>query len=257
VKPEYIKEKPAMISIENITKTFGSEQILKGISLTIKKGEIVCIIGPSGSGKTTLLRSLNFLESADSGKICIDDIHIDCATTNKKEIRQLRAKTAMVFQSYNLFRNKTALENITEGLIYARNMNAQEAREIGEHYLEKVGLLHKKNEYPQTLSGGQKQRIGIARALAMNPSVLLLDEPTSALDPEKIGEVLALIQDIAEDGQTMLIVTHEMHFAQQVASRIIFMEDGKIVEDAIPDKLFKHPANIRTQNFLKRIRQAA
>jgi len=193
-----------MIEIDKINKSFSGERILKDVSLSIAKGEIICIIGPSGSGKTTLLRTLNFLEPADSGKITIDDAVVDCQRAGKKEINKLRAKTAMVFQSWNLFHNLTALQNITEGLIYAQKRPRAEAIGIAERLLKQVGLFNKKDHYPNSLSGGQKQRVGIARALAINPTVLLLDEPTSALDPEKVGEILELIQDIAAQGQNTL-----------------------------------------------------
>lgn len=242
-----------MINIENITKRFGAELVLKGVSLQVKKGEVICIIGPSGSGKTTLLRSINFLEAADSGSISIDGVTVNCEKKHHKSISKLREKTSMVFQSYNLFNNKNAIENIMEGLIYARKMPKKQAAEVGRHYLEKVGLLHKQHQYPQSLSGGQKQRVGIARALALNPAVLLLDEPTSALDPEKVWEILELIKGIAQEGQTMIIVTHEMNFARQIASRVVFMEDGGIVEQGTPEKIFLTPENVRTQAFLKRI----
>lgn len=243
-----------MIAIEKINKSFTGERILKDVSLSIEKGEVICIIGPSGSGKTTLLRTLNFLEPADGGKIQIDDAFVDCGKAGKKEIEKIRAKTAMVFQSWNLFHNLTALQNITEGLIYAQKRPRQEAVASAERLLKQVGLLHKKDHYPNSLSGGQKQRVGIARALAMNPAVLLLDEPTSALDPEKVGEVLTLIQDIAAQGQTMIIVTHEMEFARQVASRVVFMEDGAIVEQGPPEQIFGAARHQRTQAFLARLR---
>lgn len=243
-----------MIAIEKISKSFTGEKILKEVSLSINAGEIICIIGPSGSGKTTLLRTLNFLEPADSGKIKIDDAIVDCAKAGKKEIEKIRAKTAMVFQSWNLFHNLTALQNITEGLIYAQKRPRQEAVATAERLLKQVGLLHKKDHYPNSLSGGQKQRIGIARALAINPAVLLLDEPTSALDPEKVGEVLTLIQEIAANGQTMIIVTHEMEFARQVASRVVFMENGEIVEQGPPEQIFGAALHTRTQAFLARLR---
>lgn len=243
-----------MIAIEKINKSFTGERILKDVSLSIDKGEVICIIGPSGSGKTTLLRTLNFLEPADAGKIRIDDAFVDCGNAGKKEIEKIRAKTAMVFQSWNLFHNLTALQNITEGLIYAQKRPRQQAVASAERLLKQVGLLHKKDHYPNSLSGGQKQRVGIARALAMNPAVLLLDEPTSALDPEKVGEVLTLIQDIAAQGQTMIIVTHEMEFARQVASRVVFMEDGVIVEQGPPEQIFGAARHQRTQGFLARLR---
>lgn len=242
-----------MITINKISKSFSGERVLKEVSLSIHSGEIICIIGPSGSGKTTLLRTLNFLEPADSGQIRIDDVALDCAKAGKKEIEKLRAKTAMVFQSWNLFHNLTALQNITEGLIYAQKRPRQEAQDIAEQLLKQVGLLHKKDSYPHGLSGGQKQRIGIARALAINPAVLLLDEPTSALDPEKVGEVLELIQTIAAAGQTMIIVTHEMAFARQVASRVVFMENGEIVEQGPAEQIFGAAQQGRTRAFLAQL----
>lgn len=242
-----------MITINKISKSFSGERVLKEVSLSIHSGEIICIIGPSGSGKTTLLRTLNFLEPADSGQIRIDDVALDCAKAGKKEIEKLRAKTAMVFQSWNLFHNLTALQNITEGLIYAQKRPRQEAQDIAERLLKQVGLLHKKDSYPHRLSGGQKQRIGIARALAINPAVLLLDEPTSALDPEKVGEVLELIQTIAAAGQTMIIVTHEMAFARQVASRVVFMENGEIVEQGPAEQIFGAAQQGRTRAFLAQL----
>ena len=246
-----------MIAIEKITKSFSGERILKGVSLSIEAGEIICIIGPSGSGKTTLLRTLNFLEPADAGNITIDNITVDCEHATKKDIQKLRAKTAMVFQSWNLFHNLTALQNITEGLIYAQKRPRHEAIATAERLLKLVGLLHKKDSYPNSLSGGQKQRIGIARALAIRPAVLLLDEPTSALDPEKVGEILSLIQDIAARGQTMIIVTHEMEFARQVASRVVFMDQGEIVEQGPPEHIFGAARHQRTQSFLARLRYHA
>ena len=242
-----------MITLNKISKSFSGERVLKEVSLSIHSGEIICIIGPSGSGKTTLLRTLNFLEPADSGKIRIDDVALDCAKAGKKEIEKLRSKTAMVFQSWNLFHNLTALQNITEGLIYAKKRPRQEALAIAERLLKQVGLLHKKDHSPHSLSGGQKQRIGIARALAINPAVLLLDEPTSAMDPEKVGEVLELIQTIAAAGQTMIIVTHEMAFARQVASRVVFMENGEIVEQGPAEQIFGAAQQGRTRAFLAQL----
>ena len=235
-----------MITLNKISKSFSGERVLKEVSLSIHSGEIICIIGPSGSGKTTLLRTLNFLEPADSGQIRIDDVALDCAKAGKKEIEKLRSKTAMVFQSWNLFHNLTALQNITEGLIYAKKRPRQEALAIAERLLKQVGLLHKKDHYPHSLSGGQKQRIGIARALAINPAVLLLD-------PEKVGEVLELIQTIAAAGQTMIIVTHEMAFARQVASRVVFMENGEIVEQGPAEQIFGAAQQGRTRTFLAQL----
>lgn len=245
-----------MIQIKNLRKKFGDHEIIKDVSLNVQKGEVICIIGPSGSGKTTLLRCINFLETADSGEINIQDVQVNLSIVKRKDIHQLRAKTAMVFQSYNLFNNKTALENVMEGLIYAKKNNKEQAKQTSTYYLDKVGLSHRKDFYPKSLSGGQKQRVGIARALALSPEVLLLDEPTSALDPEIVGDILRLIRDIANEGQTMIIVTHEMRFARQVATRVIFMEDGKIVEEGQPEAIFTTPQKIRTQQFLQSVNYA-
>jgi L-cystine transport system ATP-binding protein len=242
-----------MIAIRNLRKKFDQHEIIKDVSLSINKGEVICVIGPSGSGKTTFLRCLNALEKADSGSIQIEDLDVDFAKAGKKNIHALRSKTAMVFQSYNLFNNKTASENITEGLIYAKKHTKSEAQKISDYYLQKVGLQDRKDFYPYSLSGGQKQRVGIARALALKPDVLLLDEPTSALDPEIVGDVLRLIKRIADEGQTMIIVTHEMRFAEQVASRVVFMEDGKIVEQGPPQEIFSAPKQARTQQFFNSI----
>ena len=242
-----------MIVVKNLRKKFDQHEIIKDVSLTVGKGEVICIIGPSGSGKTTFLRCLNVLEQADAGEVAIDGFNVDFSKVSKKSIYQLRAKTAMVFQSYNLFNNKTASENITEGLIYAKKYSKAEAQKTSDYFLQKVGLEQRKDFYPYSLSGGQKQRVGIARALALKPDVLLLDEPTSALDPEIVGDMLRLIKSIADEGQTMIIVTHEMRFARQVASRVVFMEDGKIVEEGAPEEIFNAPKNARTQQFFQSI----
>ncbi|MDF2478567.1 MAG: amino acid transporter ATP-binding protein [Sphingobacterium sp.] len=242
-----------MIKIENIYKRFGDHEILKGPSLSVNDGEVVAIIGPSGSGKTTLLRCINFLERADKGKLTIDDASVDFEHATKKEINQMRKQTAMVFQSYNLFKNKTAIENIMEGLIYSKKLSRNEAFKTGEKLLQRVGLGEKADAYPKQLSGGQQQRVGIARALALNPSVILLDEPTSALDPELVGEVLNTIKEMAREGQTMIVVTHEMAFAREIASRVVFMEGGVIVEEGTPEEIFENNKKERTKEFLKRI----
>lgn len=242
-----------MIALHDVHKRFAQEEVLKGVSLNINKGEVVCLIGPSGSGKTTLLRCINFLEQADSGQITLDDLSVNYQSATAKDILNVRSKTAMVFQSYNLFNNLTVLENVTEGLIYSKKIKPKQAKELALKLLDRVGLSHKLATYPSKLSGGQKQRVGIARALAMSPAVLLLDEPTSALDPEIVGEILKLIKDIASEGQTMIIVTHEMDFAKQVASRVIFMEQGLIVEDGQPEQIFNHPKEHRTKAFLQRL----
>ncbi|MBP1963326.1 amino acid ABC transporter ATP-binding protein [Paenibacillus aceris] len=243
-----------MIRLANISKSFGRNQVLKGIHLTVKKGEVVAILGPSGSGKTTLLRCLNYLEKPNDGVITIDNFSVDCKKASKNDIHQLRQKTAMVFQQYNLFRHKTALENVMEGLLIVKKIPKEEARKISVELLEKVGLGEKLDAYPSQLSGGQQQRVGIARALALNPEVILFDEPTSALDPELVGEVLAVIRKIAKEGITMIIVTHEMTFAQDVASHVVFMDEGAIVEEGKPNELFNRPKEERTKQFLSRIR---
>ena len=242
-----------MIRLAGIRKSFGKDEVLKGISLEAGKGEVVAIIGPSGSGKSTLLRCVNFLERPDAGEIRISDLHVDCRKASRKDIHALRLKTAMVFQQYNLFRHKTALENVMEGLVVVRKLPKDKARERGVRLLEKVGLGDKLDAYPSRLSGGQQQRVGIARALAMEPEVMLLDEPTSALDPELVGEVLAVIRRIAEEGITMIIVTHELGFAQDVGSRVVFMDGGVIVEEGTPAELFGRPKEERTKQFLRRL----
>ena len=244
-----------MLILKEIQKAFGANQVLKGISCTIPTGSVTVIIGPSGSGKTTLLRGINFLEPADKGTIALDDLQVDVARATQEEIHQLRKETAMVFQSYNLFANKTALENITEGLLVVKKMDKRQALEKARYYLDKVGLADKENAYPSQLSGGQQQRIGIARALALDPKVVLFDEPTSALDPELVGEVLDTMKKAAEEEhRTMLVVTHEMAFARDVADHVIFMEGGYIVEEGAPQEVLYHPRELRTQQFLARFR---
>ena len=242
-----------MIRLSGIRKSFGRSEVLKGIELTVGKGEVVAILGPSGSGKTTLLRCINYLERPSGGTIHIGDFVLDCKHAGKKEIHELRQRSAMVFQQYNLFAHKTALENVIEGLIVVKKLNKAEARKRGIQLLEKVGLGAKLDAYPSQLSGGQQQRVGIARALAMEPEVILLDEPTSALDPELVGEVLAVIRKIAKEGITMIIVTHEMSFAQEVANHVVFMDGGVIVEEGSPAELFGRPKEERTKQFLKRL----
>lgn len=242
-----------MIEITNIHKSFGKTQVLKGVDLKVDKGDVVVILGPSGSGKTTLLRCINFLERAEEGALKINDIHVNFKTARKKEILQIRKKTAFVFQNYNLFQNKTALENVTEGLIIGRKEPKKEAEERARTALDKVGLSEKYNAYPSQLSGGQQQRVGIARALVLNPEVILFDEPTSALDPELIGETLGVIKKVAREGITMIVVTHEMSFASDVANRVIFMDEGVIVEEGGPEEIFTRPREERTKQFLKRI----
>lgn len=242
-----------MIEIRNLKKQFKDLVVLDDISLSINKGEVVAIIGPSGSGKSTFLRCLNYLEVADKGTIRISDVEFDAENHNRTDIKNLRKQTAFVFQSYNLFKNKTALQNVTESLKVKKKMKANEADMQGMKFLEQVGLADKANNYPVTLSGGQQQRVGIARALAVEPKVLLFDEPTSALDPELVAEVLQVIKKIAEKKTTMIIVTHEMQFAKEVADKVIFMADGVIIEQGPPSQIFDHSENPRTKKFLRQI----
>jgi len=243
-----------MIKLQQVEKSFGKQSVLRGIDLEVNKGDVVAIIGPSGSGKTTLLRCINYLEKPDAGAVTIGDLTIDYKKINKRDIHTLRQRTTMVFQQYNLFRHKTALENVMEGLVIVKKLPKSEARERSVALLEKVGLGEKLDAYPSQLSGGQQQRVGIARALALNPEAILLDEPTSALDPELVGEVLSVIRQIAKEGITMIIVTHELAFAQDVASRVVFMDGGVIVEEGTPNELFGVPKEERTKQFLSRFR---
>ncbi len=242
-----------MLEIKNVYKSFGKLDVLKGVSLTVNKGDVVVIVGPSGSGKTTLFRCVNFLEQADSGSIEFDDIKTPLNHASKKTILSIRKKTGFVFQNYNLFNNKTALENVMEGLVIGRKMPKKQAEEIAKKALDKVGLSDKYNNYPKSLSGGQQQRVGIARAIAPNPDVILFDEPTSALDPELIEDVLSVIKKLADEGTTMIIITHEMSFAEEVASHVIFMDGGTIVEQGSPQQIFHTPKEERTRKFLKRV----
>ena len=227
--------------------------VLKGVDLTVNKGDVVAILGPSGSGKTTFLRCLNFLETADSGTLIFDGEQFDLGKITKADIARLRKKTAFVFQNYNLFRNKTALQNVTEGLVIARKTPKAQADAIGMKMLEKVGLADRADSYPRQLSGGQQQRVAIARALATDPEILYFDEPTSALDPELTGEVLAVMRQLAEEGMTMLVVTHEMGFARSVSSKTVFMENGVVVEASPSQEFFAHPKEERTREFLRKI----
>lgn len=242
-----------MLEIKNIHKSFSNKEILKGIDFRVGKGDVIAILGPSGSGKTTLLRCINFLEKADSGALVMDNETFDLKSISKKDILRIRKKTSFVFQNYNLYSNKTALENVTEGLIIARKIPKQEAIEIGKNALDKVGLSDKYDSYPNQLSGGQQQRVGIARAFATKPEVILFDEPTSALDPELIGEVLGVMKQLADEKVTMVVVTHEMSFAQNVANRIIFIDEGQIVEEGTPKEIFINPKEERTKRFLRRL----
>ena len=261
----------AMLEIRNVQKTFrtyakpglfhrpGARKViselpvLRGVDLTVEKGDVVAILGPSGSGKTTLLRCLNFLETADAGQLVFDGESFDLAHASRTDIARLRKKTAFVFQNYNLFRNKTALQNVTEGLIVARKLPKEQAEEIGMKMLAKVGLADRADYYPRQLSGGQQQRVAIARALAADPEIIYFDEPTSALDPELTGEVLSVMRQLAEEGMTMLVVTHEMGFARGVSSKTVFMENGVVVEAAPSQEFFAHPKEERTREFLRKI----
>lgn len=245
-----------LIRVENLHKWFGMLHVLRNVSLEVAEREVVVIIGRSGSGKSTFLRCLNFLEQPSAGSITIDDVRVNIAVGSKPDraaVTALRLRTGMVFQEFNLFPHMTVLENVIEGLITVKGMNKDEAVAIGEKFLNKVGLLEKRNVHPIRLSGGQKQRVAIARALAMEPQVMLFDEPTSALDPELIGEVLEVMKQIAREGTTMLVVTHEMSFAYEVADRVVYMHDGAIVEQGPPRQLFNNPTDKRTQLFLDRV----
>lgn len=242
-----------MIEINQLEKYFGDKHVLKNINLSIETGEVVAIIGPSGSGKSTLLRCLNLLESPNSGHITVNDRQVDTSKISRKEAYSLRQETAMVFQHYNLFRNKTALQNVTESLIANKKMKKSEANARGLELLQRVGLAGQAQQYPITLSGGQQQRVSIARALAVHPYALLFDEPTSALDPELVNEVLQVIRELATQSMTMVIVTHEMQFAREVADRIIFMEDGELIVEGTPDEVFADSSNPRLRQFLSQV----
>ena len=244
-----------MLTVRNVAKKFGDTQVLRGVELSVNKGDVIAIIGQSGGGKTTLLRCINFLETADSGEMEFDGEHFQLNHISKRDIQKIRRKTAFVFQSYNLFRNKTALQNVMLGLTVARKIPKAQAREKALELLEKVGLADKADSYPNALSGGQQQRVAIARALATSPEIIYFDEPTSALDPELTGEVLAVMRQLAEEGMTMLVVTHEMGFARNVSSKTVFMEDGVVVEQAPSQQFFASPREERTRAFLKTISQ--
>ena len=238
-----------MIYISELSKTFSGQKVLNNLSLEIQKGEVVALIGSSGAGKSTFLRSLNYLEAPDSGRIKIDDFEVDFEHITQDHILTLRRKLAMVFQQFNLFGRKTALENVKEGLIVVKGLSDQEATKIAREELAKVGLSDRENHYPRHLSGGQKQRVALARALAMKPEVLLLDEPTSALDPELVGEVEKSIANAAKTGQTMVLVSHDMSFVAQVADKVLFLDKGRIIESGTPEEIMQHPKEERTKEF--------
>ena len=240
-----------LLSIRGVRKAFGDQTVLRDVNLEVDKGDVVAILGPSGSGKTTLLRCLNFLEHADGGELTFDGESFDLARIARRDIARIRRKTAFVFQSYNLFLNKTALGNIMEGLVVARKISKVEARETGMRMLAKVGLADRANAYPAELSGGQQQRVAIARALAADPEIIYFDEPTSALDPELTGEVLSVMRDLAREGMTMLVVTHELGFARNVSNRVAFMENGVIAEEGSSKAFFEQPKEARTRAFLQ------
>ena len=239
-----------MIEVENVTKRFGETEVLKSISFSVAQGEVVCLIGPSGSGKSTMLRCINGLEQHNSGSIIVDNKSVDATSSMIKDVR---VNVGMVFQRFNLFPHMTALENIVEGPVQVKRQSPAEARAAALTLLDKVGLADKAQQYPSQLSGGQQQRIAIARALAMNPKVMLFDEPTSALDPELVGDVLAVMKDLAGEGMTMLVVTHEMGFASDVASRVLFLDRGVILEQGTPHELLRAPKHDRTRDFLQRV----
>ena len=244
-----------MITVSNVSLTFGGQKLFSGADLKFMPGNCYGVIGANGAGKTTLLRCVNFLERADAGELLFDDEKFDLNRASHRDIARIRQKTAFVFQNYNLFRNKTALQNVTEGLIVARKMKKADAEAIGRKLLDKVGLSDRYDHYPAQLSGGQQQRVAIARALATNPEIIYFDEPTSALDPELIGEVLNVMRQLAEEGMTMLVVTHEMNFARHVSNRVVFMEGGRIIEQNSAQEFFAHPKEARTQEFLAKINQ--
>ena len=239
-----------MLEVKNIHKKFGSTEVLKGVDFKVEKGSVIAILGNSGSGKTALLRCISFLEKADKGEITFDDFHKNITGVTKKEVRQLRMKMGFVFQGYNLFRNKTALENILEGLTIARKYSSEESKKKAMEMLDKVGMADRADFYPDQLSGGQQQRVAIARAIAYNPEIVLFDEPTSALDPRLTGEVLDVMRKLADEGTTMVVVTHEMDFARKVANWVVYMEDGVIVEEAPSKEFFSCPKNEKTMAFL-------
>ncbi|OHV08173.1 amino acid ABC transporter ATP-binding protein [Kushneria phosphatilytica] len=246
-----------MIALSGITKRFGDHTVLDHIDLELERGEIIVVIGPSGTGKSTLLRCINFLETPDEGQLTVGDLNLDVTRATKQDILALRRRTAFVFQNYALFANKTALENIAESMIVVQGMAKAEAHHRAREILERIGLADRADAYPAALSGGQQQRIGIGRAMATGAEVILFDEPTSALDPEWVEEVLGLMKQLATERQTMIVVSHEMQFAREVADRVVFMDGGRIVEQAPPDRLFTQPDDERTRAFLRKILASA
>ena len=245
-----------MLEIKNVHKRFEALEVLKGIDLNVNKGDVVAILGPSGSGKTTFLRCLNFLERADQGELVFDGERFNLHAASRADVARIRKKTAFVFQNYNLFLNKTVLQNVTLGLTVAGKMKKDQANEIAVEALKRVGMADKLKNYPSQLSGGQQQRVAIARGLVSNPEIIYFDEPTSALDPELIGEVLAVMRQLAEEGMTMLVVTHEMDFARHVSSKVLFMADGSVVESGPSREFFEHPRQERSREFIKSILEA-
>ena len=245
-----------MLEIKNVHKRFESLEVLKGIDLNVNKGDVVAILGPSGSGKTTFLRCLNFLERADQGELVFDGERFNLHAASRADVARIRKKTAFVFQNYNLFLNKTVLQNVTLGLTVAGKMKKDQANEIAVEALKRVGMADKLKNYPSQLSGGQQQRVAIARGLVSNPEIIYFDEPTSALDPELIGEVLAVMRQLAEEGMTMLVITHEMDFARHVSSKVLFMADGNVVESGPSQEFFEHPQQERSREFIKSILEA-
>lgn len=245
---------PALLEVEDLHKSFGDNEVLRGIDLRVDRGSVTVLIGPSGSGKTTLLRCLNALETPQRGVVRVDDVAVDFATSpTPADLRRLRAGSGMVFQAHHLFPHRTALQNVTEGPIYAQKVPRAQAETQARELLAKVGLADKVDALPAQLSGGQQQRVGIARALALRPALLLFDEPTSALDPEIVGEVLTVMRDLAAEGWTMVVVTHEIRFAQQVADYVVFLDGGVVVEEGPPSEVLTAPREERTQRFLKRV----
>lgn len=248
-------EQEIIVNVEHLYKNFEDTAVLQDINLKVRKNEVVAILGPSGTGKSTFLRCLNYLTEPTKGKVTVGNVTVDAEKHTKKDILALRKHSAMVFQQFNLFKNKTALENVAEALVSVQKKNKKEAEEIALKYIDLVGMTDRKDFYPSKLSGGQQQRVGIARALAVNANVVLFDEPTSALDPELVGEVLNTIKKLADDGTTMILVTHEIAFARDVATRVIFMDEGKIVADGSPSEIIDNPSNERLQQFLRHVKR--